>query len=246
MPGPHDPARGRWLYDHADQKIIHFQANFAEIEKELGIHDFTDIHVIPNAIHDMYPNKIGRREAREKLKIPEDKHVLLCFGHVWENRGYEHFVEALRLSGDDYLGLIVGRPDHARTASRLQEEEKQMTNLRLDLRLIRDDEIQVFFNASDVIVLPYTSITTSGVVMLAFAYARPVIASRISCLVEVVRDDMGILVPPRNAQALAEAITEIFSKDHRSMGQRALEVAQKEYSWELVARKTAKAYSLLF
>jgi len=243
--GPHDPARGRWLYTHADKKIIHYRASIPDLEKEFGVHDFDNLHVIPLPLFDFYPNEIDPCEARTRLSIPEDKKVLLCFGEVRKNRGCEDFVEALKRLGDDYIGLIVGRPAHDRIVARLEEESKRMDNLRLDLRFVGNNEIQVFFNACDVVVLPYTQVTTSGVAMLAFAFARPVIVSRLGSLEDVVRDDMGILVPPRDSKALTEAIKEIFSRDSGAMGRRALEIVRQEYSWDLVAGKTAEVYSSL-
>ena len=244
-PGPHDPARGRWLFRHADRKIVHYRSTLPEIEAVFGVRRDDTLHVIPLPIFDFYPNRIDPREARAGLSISEGKKVVLCFGEVRKSRGCEDFVEALKRLGDEYVGMIVGRPAHGPTVSRLVEEGKGLANLRLDLRYIGDEEVQIYFNACDAVVLPYTQVTTSGVAMLAFYFARPVVASRIGSLVEVVGEDMGTLVPPGDPEALAEGVRSIFARDPRAMGRRALEVTRQEYSWDRVAEMTARVYASL-
>jgi len=65
-----------------------------------------------------------------------------------------------------------------------------------------------------VVVLPYISATQSAVVQLAFGFGKPVITTRVGGLHEVVQDGVnGLIVPPQDEVALAEAVIRYFSGD---------------------------------
>jgi len=69
-----------------------------------------------------------------------------------------------------------------------------------------------FFCASDLVVLPYVSVTGSGQVQLAFGFDRPVVVTNIGSLSEVVRDKItGFLVPPEAPSEIADAVVGFFS-----------------------------------
>ncbi len=81
-------------------------------------------------------------------------------------------------------------------------------------RDITNEAIGPYFDLADVVVLPYISATQSGVVQLAFGFGKPVITTRVGGLQEVVRDGYnGLVVPPQNEEALAEAIVRYLSED---------------------------------
>ena len=71
---------------------------------------------------------------------------------------------------------------------------------------ISDEEVTELFTISDVIVLPYISATQSGIIPIAYAFKKPVIASNVGAISEVVDDGItGILVPPKNVEAFIES-----------------------------------------
>lgn len=86
-------------------------------------------------------------------------------------------------------------------------------------RAVREEEIPILFNGAWVVVLPYRSATQSGVITLARAYGRPVIVTNVGALPEVVQDGIdGFIVPPENAEALADRMAVLLSD--RSMAER--------------------------
>jgi len=107
---------------------------------------------------------------------------------------------------------------------------------------IDDKEIQIFFNACDVVVLPYTEVTTSGVIPLAYSFSRPVIASAIGGLCEVVNEQTGILVPPGDDVALRVAIGDFFQRDRLKMEENAYNYAKEHLSWEETATRIGQLY----
>jgi glycosyltransferase involved in cell wall biosynthesis len=106
-------------------------------------------------------------------------------------------------------------------------------SVRFDFRFIPDAEIATWFAAADVVLAPYRIEAQSGVALTAFHFARPVIASTVGGLPEIVAEGQnGMLVPPDDAPALAGAVDAFFARDDRAeMEQHAAEAARR-YSWE--------------
>jgi len=98
------------------------------------------------------------------------------------------------------------------------------------------------------VVLPYVQISTSGVVPLAYHYSRPVIATSIGGLPEIVKEGQtGFLVDPGSEQALSEAICRGFRDPSMlsAMGARGHAWFSTEHSWSEVARQTLELYRSL-
>src|SRR5690606_35012391 len=101
------------------------------------------------------------------------------------------------------------------------------------------------FRRASVVVLPYTDATQSGVSAMAFACSRPVIATEVGDVPEVVIEGQtGLLVPPRDAQALADAMERlIVDRALRArLGTGAGRFAAENRSWSRLAELTAAAY----
>ena len=118
-------------------------------------------------------------------------------------------------------------------------------NVMRHIRYIALEELPKFFSPSDVVVLPYRKIYQSGVVQLAYAYKKPVIASASGGITEVVRDgETGFIVSPEDEDALKDAIMEAYchSEKLREMGESGWRMARTEYSWDRIARMTLNTY----
>ena len=99
-------------------------------------------------------------------------------------------------------------------------------------RFIPDSEIATYFAAADVVLAPYRTEAQSGVALTAFHFGRPVIASNVGGLPEIVKDgENGFVIPPDDANALASAIDRFYTSDRATMERRAADSARM-YSWE--------------
>jgi glycosyltransferase involved in cell wall biosynthesis len=238
-----DVEKTRWFYSHADAVFVHYEANVDRLRETLQV-DTGKVTVIAHpTFEDSYPNTIGREESRRILDIPLDAKVVLCFGQMRPYKGMEVFAEAIAELGDEYLGMVVGAGQSRQVLDALREKEYMSSNLRVVAGYVPDDEMQLYFNAADIVALPYLRITTSGVVPLAYSFHRPVVTTRSGGMPEVVREgETGLLVPPGDADALREAIVELFSMDIRAMGDLAYEWATTRFSWSRLAMQTARVY----
>jgi glycosyltransferase involved in cell wall biosynthesis len=87
-------------------------------------------------------------------------------------------------------------------------------------------EMAEIYEQSSLVVLPYLSAATSGVLLDAYMFGKPVVATRVGCLPEYVQDGItGLLVPPRDPASLAQAIVCLIQdeKMRTSMGKNARE-----------------------
>lgn len=74
-----------------------------------------------------------------------------------------------------------------------------------------DNEVEVYFSASDMVVLPYESATQSGIVQIAYGFQKPVLVTSVGGLPDVVTDNStGYVVEPRNPRQLADAVVRFY------------------------------------
>jgi glycosyltransferase involved in cell wall biosynthesis len=240
-----DRRHSRWFYERSDAIIFHSESDVARAKEQL-LTDVDKTHiVIPHGnFNESYPNCVSKADARSSLGIARGTRVILCFGFLRRNRGYEYLLDAVKDMADTVV-LIAGEMMEKDVYDMLVERARAMPNLRLFVKWIADDELQLYFNACDIVVLPYTAITTSGVIPLSYAFSRPVITTSIGGIKDVVNENTGILVPPRDAEALSAAIERIFGMDYEGMGRYANEFSMREFSWESNARKIRELYGAI-
>ncbi|HEX8618745.1 MAG TPA: glycosyltransferase family 4 protein, partial [Thermoanaerobaculia bacterium] len=102
----------------------------------------------------------------------------------------------------------------------------------LDFRFIPDSEIATYFAATDVVLAPYRIEAQSGVALTAFHFARPVIATNVGGLPEIIEEGAnGMLVPPEDPAALARAVDAFFQRDDRAAMERHAAASARKYSW---------------
>jgi len=240
-----DKKNCQWFYEKADAIIFHSGRDIQRA-KDLFNTNTDKIHtIVPHGnFNGSYENTISKKEARRHLNIPENDRALLCFGFIRKNRGYEYLIDAAKDMKNTII-VIAGKLEDRDIYRSLLAYEKRLPQLRVFVKWIPDEEIQYYFNACDIVVLPYTDITTSGVIPLAYAFSRPVITTDIGGLRDIVNDDTGMIVPARDVEALRNAIENIFSRDLLAMGKCAYEYSRKEFSWESNSQKIMELYELM-
>lgn len=104
------------------------------------------------------------------------------------------------------------------------------------------------FRRADLVVVPYTDATQSGVVAIAFAFARPVVATAVGGLPDFVYDGKnGLLVAPNDAVALADALQRALTEDalSASLSAGARDTAEAEMNWDKVAEVVMRGTDFL-
>lgn len=112
-------------------------------------------------------------------------------------------------------------------------------------RYISEEEADHLFQEASLVVLPYIESSQSGVIPVAYTYGKPVVATEVGGLPEMVVNGVtGTLVPPRDEKTLAEAIVTILADDTRrhQMGRAAKDFIERECAPDVIARATMAAY----
>lgn len=178
-------------------------------------------------------------EARKQLNIAEETHLLLFFGFIRDYKGLKHLIRAMPSISrrfDNVKLLIVGdftnESEHDSYLKLIADcgVSKQITVVN---GYIPDNEVEKFFAAADVVVLPYESATQSAIAQLAYAFHKPVIATNVGGLPEVVIDGKtGFLVESGNDQQLADAVVRFFSENRAGEFSQNICTENKKYSWD--------------
>jgi len=176
-------------------------------------------------------------EAREKLGISKDKKVLLFFGLVREYKGLKYLISAMPLLKNKFsdLTLLVvgdfgGNKDEY---IKLIEDNNVEDMISIYDGYIPDHEVEKFFAASDLVVLPYISATQSGIVQIAYGFDKPVIATNVGGLPEVVLNEKtGYVIEPKSPGAIAEAVTRFFEENRAEEFAHNVEGEEYKYSWD--------------
>lgn len=171
--------------------------------------------------------------------------TLLFFGRIEKYKGLGYLLDAVDILVDQGVAVITIIAGRGNDLTAYRTRINSDTSYELIERYIHRDEIQPLFERANIIVLPYTDATQSGVVAMALQYGRPIVASNVGSIGEMVIDGVnGILVPPKDPVALAEAIKKIMmdSRKAKEYGENARSLAQGEFSWSQISRKTLEVY----
>lgn len=243
----------RFIYGLADRLIVHSEGDREKLSKVFRIRP-GKIDVAPLGNYMFFTRSEGgdAAAARRKLGLPADAKVVLFFGVLRPNKGLDQLIEAFaevaraepraRLLVASYVkrGVADFTP-YAAEIARLG----LVKQVDLHLGYIPNEEVPEYFLASDVVALPYTSSHNSGVVQVAYAFGRPVVASNVGSFMQVVEEGRtGHVVAARQPRALARALLQLLgdAEAARRMGDHARELARTRYGWDRIAALTLEAY----
>ncbi len=201
-------------------------------------------------VHNSFKMKnLTKSQARLAADVLEDKKILLFFGFVREYKGLRHIINAMPeiVKYDSNIRLMIVGEFRSDKENYLEQIKKLDVGNNIDIvdGYIPDSGIEKYFAASDLIVLPYESATQSGIVQIAYGFEKPVIATDVGGLPEVVSDGKtGYIVEPKNPKALAEAVIRFFDENRSEEFTENVRKEAYRYSWdrmnEAVVRLTEK------
>ena len=222
-------------YRRADHLIVHATHVSRLLQDRLNIS--------PERIHRIPHIAIGERPTKQQ--VAESPHEVLFFGRIWPYKGLDYLIRAqpkIRASVPDARVVIAGRGEEMSKYHALMQDP---AGFEVHNRWIDEDERVTFFRRAAVVVLPYIEASQSGVVPMAYTFGKPVVATRTGGLPEVVEHgETGLLVPPHDEDALADAVIELLRDGdlRRRLGRKGREKLLAESSPKVVARQTADVY----
>ncbi len=198
------------LIKKSDAIIVHGESLRRDAEKVLPIRG-EQVYVVP-LVPPLFPDfDTSEFAGQGKYVKPDDGAFrILFFGRIYEYKGLRYLLQAMQ--------IVRGRVKNARLViagegddmSKYREYISDSSYLEVRNRFISRPEVAQLFVEADVLALPYTEASQSGPLMIAMAFGLPVIATEVGELPYVVRSaEMGLVIPPKDKSALADAITKV-------------------------------------
>lgn len=237
---PHEKRPGdRLLTRYALRKDDRYIVMSASVEKDL-------LHLLPQAryrlvqhpVYEFFQGRFSKVEARARLGLP-DRPTVLFFGYIRPYKGLHLLLDSMQIVRKqmDLHLLVAGEfyDDKNKYLEQIDRLGLQGAVTVLD-QYIPNDQVGLYYAASDVVALPYSSATQSGIVQICYHYDKPVIATDVGGLPEVVHDGRtGFVVPANDSAAFAQALLRYYREKREAEFTGNVAEAKKEFSWERMA-----------
>lgn len=241
----------KYLYKHVDHILVHSELVKSEIVGRYSV-DPGKISVIPFGVNNVVPRTgLTKARAREILGIENGQKILLFFGRIAPYKGLDLMMEALDHLPECRL-LIIGRIKEGFDKYRKEVEgliAAKNHNGRIYMRtdFVPDEEVEIYFKASDLVVLPYKNIYQSGVPFLSYSFGVPVVATNVGSLADsVVEGVTGYVSAPEDPRDLAAKISLFFQsdmyRDNEATRETIIRYVNENHSWDRVSDIVCKVY----
>lgn len=227
-----------------DEMIVHTESAKRDVRDCLGVSRGNLLNVIPHGhFIDNYPNTIDQATARDQLKLSEQSVVFLYFGLIREYKDVPRLIKSYKeIETKESHLLIVGKPESVDVLDTIRTLASGVADVSLELDFISDEQIQLYMNAADAVVLPYKFIGTSGSAILAMSFSKALIVPKIGDLRDVVNQDGCIYYDPLDNNGLKEALSTATERDLKEMGEANYSIV-REYDWNEIGRETLAVYT---
>lgn len=232
---PMDRLLTKLVLKHGDSFIVHSESDTKDL---LTIKPKARLKINPHPTYNMFKIRdISKEQARAELGIAEQEKVLLFFGFVREYKGLKHLLYAMpeiRSKVPDIKLLVVGTfGEDKEDYIKIINEHHVNDCVYLKDGYTPDNEVEKYFAACDLVVCPYESATQSGIVQIVYGFDKPVIATNVGGLPDVVTDGKtGYVVESKNPSELAEAVIKYYQNDMEQVFAAGVREEAYRFSWD--------------
>jgi glycosyltransferase involved in cell wall biosynthesis len=244
----------RAIYRRMERVFVHYESNRVRFLERYGLPQ-ERVVAIPHGDESLFREladpAVDAAALRRRLELPGSARVVLLFGSLSRYKGVdlllESFARVVATNPDAHLAIAgFANPDFDLAAHReLAERLGVAKRTRWAPGYVPAQEVAAWMELADVAVFPYRELSQSGALAIALTFGRPVVATRVGAMAEVVRDgETGRLVLPGDAGALAAALGDLLVDRARAarMGERAALEMRERASWRAIARTLLSAY----
>ena len=255
---PHESAKIDWWLKGLVYRSVHEVIVHSDFIKKALLTAFplppSKVHVVPHGNFDHYlsDTDLPKPAARNRLGLNSEDNVVLFFGYIREYKGLDLLLEALprAVARDTRLRLVIAGAPHTEALKArymaMIEQSGVSDRILFHAHFIDSEQVSVYFNAADLVVLPYKNIYHSGIIHLAYSYGKPVVATNVGDFSEtIVCGRSGVVLKENTAGDLSDALLDSFADANRlvRMGKYARELSVTKYSWHDIGAATRSIYA---
>jgi glycosyltransferase involved in cell wall biosynthesis len=234
---PHEKRVGDTAFTrYAFGPVDAFIAQSGAVEKDLrSFWPQAKYELVPHPVYEIFGASLPKDQARARLQLIDER-VILFFGYVRRYKGLHTLLDAMPtiLKTMKVKLLVVGEfyDDEQKYRNQIAENDIA-NNVVVHSDYVPNEEVNLYFSAADVVVLPYVTATQSGIVQIAYQFDKPVIATDVGGLAEVVLNGRtGYTVKPEAPEAVADAVVRFYKEGREQEFVRNVQEEKKKYSWE--------------
>jgi len=211
------------------------QCNWIRVFSESTVYDVSNllrvskhkIIVIPEGDYcSYYPNTVSRSEARRIFNFNQQDKVFLYLGFIKPYKGIERLISNFtKLKGENLKLIIAGQNKNKGYVNSLKEKISLSDSNRIIFKdnFIPDSELQNYYNACDIVVLPFDKIDNSGSVILAMGFKKPIIAPYMGALIKRLQCQENLLYK----ENLYDKLNEIIALSNKEL----IEIGIKNFNF---------------
>lgn len=173
------------------------------------------ISIVPTGFDDHVFRPYPMSIARSNLNLPQDKMIILCVATLHEVKGHTYLLDAISIVSkmrDNVILVIVGSGPMFRVLERKVKELGLINVLFAGYK--NHDEVPLWMNAANIIILPSLNEGLPTVITEAMACGKPVIGTRVGGIPDIISsEELGVIVDPKDPIALSDAIIYAISKE---------------------------------
>ena len=235
------------VIDRSDVIVHHCAASLDMMAKTFKIPSSALPVVVHFGNYGAYPDNVSKDEARKRLAISTDATVYLCFGALRGYKGFDTLLRAFRrarvknkflLVAGYYTG--VGGIKGKLGTLRLLMVDWLDRRSRLDLKMIDDEDVQLYFRAADAVVLSHSRGLNPGVAVLGMTFGKVVIGPDLGCIGHVLEQGENLIYPANDTAALTRAMERVPGFDVARAGATNRRVAAS-WDWSEIGRRILDA-----
>jgi len=249
-----DRQRLQRLYHACHQLIAHTEDTVLGLIDEFGVPP-EHIARIPHGNFRQFRNQ-ARVSVPGLDNLAARTPTILMFGELRPSKGADVLLRAaatLRNRGLVFRVVLAGAPyaptppycDLPRELRDLAHELDIEDRVMFHFRYVEEEEVPSFLEAASVVALPYRAIDQSGAAIAALTMGRPIVATRIAGLAELVeRGECGLLAAVDDVESLASALERLLTDDglRQRCATNARRYADTALAWEPIAERTIEVY----
>jgi glycosyltransferase involved in cell wall biosynthesis len=245
----HDPRHhlGDRGAHNTPQKIIDFGFHSADqlIAQATQIAQFmvNQLDTAPEKVHVIPHIVLGNNTPYTDIQTEDN--LILFFGRIWEYKGLDYLIRAEPLITrqiPEARIIIAGEGEDFTRYRRMMVNPEHFTVYN---EFVSHEKRAQLFQQASIVVLPYVEASQSGVIPLAYTFEKPVVATTVGGLPDMVdHGQTGYLVPPRDEQALADVAVRLLQNKELcyQLGKNGKRKIETECSPDVVARQTLAVY----